>query len=460
MYIKDTIAAVATPPGPGGIAIVRTSGPDAERIAAGIFVSSGGTESQTFVSHRLHHGHVRDPRTGSIFDEVLLAFMRAPRSYTGEDTVEIQCHGSPFIVRTVLHLILARGARHAEAGEFTKRAFLNGRLDLAQAEGVLELVQANSAKAAGIALGQLGGGLSNLIAVLREDLVQVLVQIEAAIDFPEEDIELVHQGELSGRVRSLIGNIESLIASYQWGKLIREGVRICILGRPNVGKSSLLNALLGEERAIVTAIPGTTRDFIEETVNLDGLPATLWDTAGVRVGADGIERLGIDRTWAKVEDSDGILIVVDGSLPVTTEDQYIMDSVQAKKGIVVINKADLPQSFSSSAVSGTLAEWPRISVSALQHQGLAALKEELRQCFINSTAEEPEVIVTNSRHKAALERAKHSLDEVLSTLTEGMPPEMVAVDLQGARESLETIIGTVTNDEVLDRIFSQFCIGK
>lgn len=459
MYIKDTIAAVATPPGAGGIAIVRMSGPDAERIATDIFTPSGN-ESRAFVSHQLQHGHVRDPRTGSVYDEVLLAFMRGPKSYTGEDTVEIQCHGSPFIVRAVLHLVLSRGARHAEKGEFTRRAFLNGRLDLAQAEGVLELIQANSEKAAGLALGQLGGRLSTEVDVLREDLLQVLVQIEAAIDFPEEDIELVHQRELSVRVRSIIENIEGLIASYHWGKLIREGVKICILGRPNVGKSSLLNALLGEERAIVTDVPGTTRDFIEETIHLDGLPAILWDTAGIRVGTDGIERLGIDRSWAKVNESDGILVVVDGSLPVTAEDHYIMGSVKSKKGLVVINKADLPPCFTESTVAESLVGWPLVSVSALEHQGLAQLKAELRRCFIDATAAEPEVIVTNLRHKAALERTNDSLNQVFSALENGMPPEMVAVDLQGARESLETIIGTVTNDEVLDRIFSQFCIGK
>jgi len=458
MYVRDTIAAVATPAGKGGIAIVRLSGPDAERIATEIFTPSGkGT--QAFVSHKLYHGTIRDPRTGTVCDEVLLASMRAPKSYTGEDSVEIQCHGSPYVVRSVLRLVLSRGARHAEGGEFTKRAFLNGRVDLAQAEGVLELIQANSEKAAGLALGQLGGGLSSEIGVLREDLVQVLVQIEAAIDFPEEDIELVHQAELRERVRGVIGNIEKLIASYRWGKLIREGVRICILGRPNVGKSSLLNALLGEERAIVTDVPGTTRDFIEESVDLDGLPAVLWDTAGIRFEAEGIEQKGIDRSWAKVEDSDGVLMVLDGSCPITAEDQHIMRSLEAKTGLVVINKADLPQTVALSAIAESLAGWPQVSVSALKHHGLDTLKEALRRCFVESAAE-PELIVTNLRHKAALERAKDSLDEVYSALANSMPPEMVAVDLQEARNSLEAIVGTVTNDEILDRIFSQFCIGK
>lgn len=457
MYVTDTIAAIATPPGEGAIAIVRLSGTDAGRIAREVFIPSAGAWNG-FASHKLYHGRVRDPRTERVCDEVLLALMRGPRSYTGEDIVEIHCHGSPTIARSVLHLVLSRGARHAEPGEFTRRAFLNGRLDLAQAEGVLELVQAHSEKAAHIALGQLEGGLSGKVAALRESLLEILVQIEAAIDFPEEDIVLAHRGQLLDRLHALSVKVKNLIASYGWGKLIREGVRVCIAGRPNVGKSSLLNALLGEDRAIVTSVPGTTRDFIEEGVDLEGLPVVLCDTAGMRA-AEGIEQLGVERTRSKIEESDGVLIVLDGSEPVTADDLETMRAASSKKGLIAFNKVDLPPQLAPSALPEALAGWPQVFVSAVTEEGLDALRRQLRQCFVDSSAE-PELIITNLRHKAALEQACDNLEAASRALEQSLPPDLIAVDLQGARDSLEELIGTVTNDDVLDRIFSQFCIGK
>lgn len=458
MYVTDTIAAIATPPGEGAIAIVRLSGADAERIAHEVFVPSAGALTG-FASHKLYHGHVRDPRTQRVCDEVLLALMRGPRSHTGEDIVEIHCHGSPTVVRSVLRLVLSRGARHAAPGEFTRRAFLNGRLDLAQAEGVLELIQAHSEKAARVALGQLEGGLSGKVAALRESLLEILVQIEAAIDFPDEDIVLAHRGELLERLDELIEKVDNLIASYGWGKLIREGVRVCIVGRPNVGKSSLLNALLGEERAIVTSMPGTTRDFIEESIDLEGLPVVLCDTAGMRAGAEGVEQIGVERTRGKIQESDGVLLVLDGSEPVTADDLKAMHAVSSKSGLVAFNKADLPPQPAPRALPELLPDWPQVSVSAVTEEGLDALRRRLRQCFVDTSAE-PELIVTNLRHKAALEQARDNLWAAYCALQQSLPPDLVAVDLQGARDSLAELIGTVTNDDVLDKIFSQFCIGK
>lgn len=455
MYRADTIAAVATPPGEGGVALVRLSGPDAERIGKEVLVC----KDLDWESHRLYYGRVRDPDRRAVVDEVMFAFLRQPRSYTGEDTVEIHCHGGPYVVRQVLGLVLARGARHAEPGEFTKRAFLNGRLDLTQAEAVLDLIRSRTDKAAGVALGQMEGGLSQEVRALREQLVDTLVQVEAAIDFPEEEIELLQQAALAGKVAGVVDRISALIDSYEWGRLIREGVRVCIVGRPNVGKSSLMNALLGVDRAIVTATPGTTRDFIEETVSLDGLPVVLWDTAGIRGGTEGVEQIGIDVTLKRLEESEGCLLVLDGSAPLTHEDTEVMQRVGDRQGLVVVNKSDLGQRLAPADASETLPHLKQVRVSALTNQGLDELRAALRDCFLDSS-KESEIVVTNVRHKAALERARSSLSEVQRAMGQGMPPDIVAVDLQEARDNLAEIIGAVTNDDVLERIFSQFCIGK
>lgn len=437
------------------MALVRLSGPDAERIGKEVLVR----KDLDWESHRLYYGRVRDPDRETVVDEVMFAFLRQPRSYTGEDTVEIHCHGGPYVVRQVLGLVLARGARHAEPGEFTKRAFLNGRLDLTQAEAVLDLIRSRTDKAAGVALGQMEGGLSQEVRTLREQLVDTLVQVEAAIDFPEEEIELLQQAALAGKVAGVVDRISALIDSYEWGRLIREGVRVCIVGRPNVGKSSLMNALLGVERAIVTATPGTTRDFIEETVNLDGLPVVLWDTAGIRGGTEGVEQVGIDVTLKRLEESEGCLLVLDGSAPLTHEDTEVMQRVGERQGLVVVNKSDLGQRLTPADVSETLPHLKQVMVSALTNQGLDELRTALRDCFLDSS-KESEIVVTNVRHKAALERARSSLSEVQRAMEQGMPPDIAAVDLQEARDNLEEIIGAVTNDDVLERIFSQFCIGK
>src|SRR2546427_2027773 len=342
MYKEDTIAAVATPMGEGGVAVVRVSGPDAQRIAREIFSRSGGRNGH-LRSHTLHHGVIRAPESGAVLDEVLLVLMRKPRSYTGEDVVEVHCHGGPLIVRQVLELILSRGARHAEPGEFTKRAFLNGRMDLAQAEAVLDLIRARTEKGARLALEQVRGELSKWVGDLREELLDILVQVEAAVDFPEEEIELLQREELARKMAALREKISRIIASYDWGRLFREGARICIVGRPNVGKSSLLNALLGEERVIVTPVPGTTRDVIEEGINLSGLPVVLWDTAGIRETQDEVEKIGVGFSLRHLAEAEAVLVVLDGSAPLTTQDETVLKATTEKKGLAVINKSDLPR---------------------------------------------------------------------------------------------------------------------
>jgi len=458
MYKEDTIAAVATPVGEGGIAIVRVSGPDAERIGREIF-QRGASGNGSLQSHKLHHGTICDPKNGKVLDDVLTTLMRRPHSYTGENVLEVHCHGGTFVARQILETVLNCGARHADPGEFTKRAFLNGRLDLAQAEGVLDLIHARTKKGLQLAVGQVRGELSKWMEELREELIGIMVQVEAAIDFPEEELELLKRDELAGKIGSLMRKITVIIDSYEWGRLYREGVRVCIAGRPNVGKSSLLNALLGEERVIVTPIPGTTRDFIEESLNLDGLRTVLWDTAGIREGKDEMERLGVNFSLKKLAEAQGFILVLDGSSPLTPEDRVIMAEVRGRKGIVVANKSDLPNKLSIKELKFLAPSHEVVSISAKKCEGINELKKRLRSCFLGEQPE-PEIVVTNLRHKTALEKSAASLAEASKSLKGGLPPEMVAVDLQEANQNIGEVIGIVTNDDILERVFSQFCIGK
>jgi len=459
MYEEDTIAAVATPPGEGGVAIVRMSGPQAEQIAGKIFSRANG-KNGALRSHTLHHGVVRDPKTGDFLDEVLLVLMRKPRSYTGEDVVEIHCHGGPLLTRRILQLVLSCGARHADPGEFTKRAFLNGRLDLAQAEAVLDVIQARTETGMKLAVQQMHGGLSKWVTGLREELLDILAQVEAAIDFPEEDIELLQQEELVQKIVNLRDKIAGIVSSYEWGRLFREGAKVCIAGRPNVGKSSLLNALLGEERVIVAATPGTTRDVIEESVNLGGLPVILWDTAGIRESDDPVESAGIEFSRRRLEAADVTLVVLDGSTYLNAEDALILNAVNGKKGLLVINKSDLPQRLGAALIAaeaGTDKE--SVFVSAREGKGISELKNALRELLLD-TPTEPEVVLTNLRHKAALEKSMDGLNASVRAIRSGMAPDLVMVDLAEAKDGLAEVIGSVFHDDILEHIFTKFCIGK
>ncbi len=458
MYKEDTIAAVATPVGEGGIAIVRVSGPEAERIGREIF-QRGASGNGRLQSHKLHHGTICDPKNGKVLDDVLTTLMRRPHSYTGEDVLEVHCHGGSFVTRQILETVLNCGARHADPGEFTKRAFLNGRLDLAQAEGVLDLIHARTEKGMQLAVGQVRGELSKWMVELREELIGIMVQVEAAIDFPEEELELLKRDELTGKIDSLMRKISVIIDSYEWGRLYREGVGVCIAGRPNVGKSSLLNALLGEERVIVTPIPGTTRDFIEESLNLDGLRIVLCDTAGIREGKDELERVGVSFSLKKLAEAQGFILVLDGSSPLTQEDRAIMAQVHGKKGIMVVNKSDLPNKLPIKELKCLAPSHKVISISAKNCEGINELKKTLRSCFLGEHPE-PEIVVTNLRHKTALDKSATSLLEASKSLRREMPPEMVAVDLQDANQYLGEVTGIITNNDILERVFSQFCIGK
>ena len=457
MYQEDTIAAIATPPGEGGLAVVRISGPDAENIARRIFHRPNQADGQ-LRSHTLYHGRICDPKYQRSIDEVLLTIMRKPRSYTGEDVVEVHCHGGNFLVRQVLALIMTQGARQAEAGEFTKRAFLNGRVDLAQAEAVLDLIRAQSAKGAELALSQASGELSKYVAELREELLDILVQVEAAIDFPEEEIELLQRHQLAQKISALSDKINVISASYEWGRFFREGAKVCICGRPNVGKSSLLNALLGADRVIVTPVPGTTRDVIEETLVLDGLPVVIWDTAGIRETDDQVEKLGVELSRRHLQKADALIVVLDGSVELTADDRVLLDNAAAKKLVIAINKSDLPTVIDS----GLLDAGPQrqiVRTSALSGAGSGELKKTLRELVLGC-AVEPPVTVTNLRHRSELVRSAEGLQRAVDTLDHGLPPEFAAIDLGDAREALEEIIGIVSNEDILERIFNNFCIGK
>jgi tRNA modification GTPase len=458
MYEQDTIAAIATPPGEGGVAIIRISGNEAERIAGRIFIRSQGRNGK-LESHRLYHGSIHDPNAHKMLDEVLIAIMRKPRSYTGEDVVEVHCHGGSFLARQILGLIFTLGARQAEPGEFTKRAFLNGKVDLTQAEAVLDLIRARTEKGASIALQQASGELSKHVLELRDDLLDIMVQIEAAIDFPEEEIELLQRQHLIGRIIRLKEILCAISNTYDWGKLFREGAKVSICGRPNVGKSSLLNALIGSERAIVTSVPGTTRDVIEESINLDGLPVILSDTAGIRHTEDLVEQIGVERSRQSLDISDAALIVLDGSEPLTEDDKLLLQSIGPKKCLVAVNKNDLPRQLQSEELRDWVNGATISFVSAKTGAGIERLKGTLRALLLDHQME-PSFAISNVRHRSELTRSATALALAAKTLERGHPPELAAVDLNEAVKALEEIVGAVTNDEILERIFREFCIGK
>ncbi len=454
--LQDTIAAIATPPGVGGVGIVRVSGPLAEEVAKKIFRPR--RDISQFKSHRLYYGHIIDPETQEVIDEVLIALMRAPHSYTGEDVLEIYAHGGPLILKRILELCLNAGARLAGPGEFTKRAFLNGRMDLTQAEAVLQLINARTEQELKIATKQLQGYLGKRIEGIRKCLIEFKAHLEVAIDFPEEDVEIVPPEVWLPRLeKEVITPIKKLLLAYEHGRVLREGALMAIVGRPNVGKSSLLNCLLREERAIVTPIPGTTRDVIEEAINIKGIPIRIADTAGLRKATDAVEAIGVERAKKKIAEADIILWVVDISQALTEEDREIYREIAGKNVILVLNKCDLPVKVN---VDNEFKDLPMVKISALYSQGIEKLEEIIYNCLIGEEKEQVVSFVPSLRHKKALEKAFSAVLRIKEAIEKKLPPVFISVDVQEALDYLGEIIGETTPEEVLNYIFSQFCIGK
>ena len=456
MNETDTIVAIATPQGQGALGVVRLSGLRAFEIADEVF--SGAGKPSGFKSHTVHYGRIV---SGDDFvDNVLLIKMDKPRTYTGENTVEITCHGGRLVLHKTLTTLVSAGARPAEPGEFTMRAFMNEKMDLAQAEAVQQFISAESELAFRSASRQLEGRLSAVIEGFRKRLIEVLAETEASIDFPEEDIDTAGREEMAKSLIELENEINDLRKTYADGRRIREGVRMTIAGKPNVGKSSLLNALLEKDRAIITHLPGTTRDLLHESLIWQGMALQITDTAGIRASKNIIEKEGVKRSVDAIQQSDLVLFVIDASKPHTADDEYVASSVADKNHIVVLNKCDLPLVIKKDPF-GNRGGVPYILVSALKNTGIKDLKDLIiGQVWDNGLPSTDSAIITNTRHKSALDNSANALARAREGFSSKLPPELVAVHLREVLESLGMIIGRTTTEEILDRIFSKFCIGK
>lgn len=459
LQTTDTITAIATPPGAGGIGIIRISGTEALSILKRLFTPK--YPCATMESHKMYYGTARD-LSGNILDEILAVYMRAPATYTREDVVELHCHGSFALLQLIIQEIVACGARPAEPGEFTKRAFLAGRIDLTQAEAVIDLLNAQTEKGITLAANQLQGRLAEALATIRKELINILAVLEVAIDFPDDDVELVDADAMAATLEhQVIEPIEQLLLSGTSGKIIREGVSVVIAGRPNVGKSSLLNALLQEERALVTPIEGTTRDTIEELVSIRGIPVHIVDTAGIRTHNDQVEELGIERAHKKMQAADVVLMMLDASQDLTERDLALLTSIKKKKHVVVLNKKDKAEAAQLELLRRQFDGVPVVALSAKKYDGLEALQDTLYdQIMVQEGMTEVGDCAPNARHLGALEKTVAVCRDALNTLRSGAPCDLLAVEVQSALGFLGDIIGLTTPDDVLDTIFSEFCIGK
>lgn len=468
---NDTIAAIATPTGHGGIGIIRLSGPEAIRIGKILFRpikkkegAFNGSHSKEHVSRRLTYGHIIDPKDLQTIDETMMVIMPAPRSYTREDVVEIQCHSGPIILSKILDLVLAQGARLAEPGEFTRRAFLNGRIDLTQAEAIADMINANSEMALKVAFGQLDGRLKKFIDQKIEDLYDILAQLEVGIDFPEDAAGAYDQKQLIDAIDSLcIMQIQSLVDSFEVGRTMRKGIKMAIVGRPNVGKSSLLNRLIKSEKAIVTPHPGTTRDPVEGFYHIGGVALSIIDTAGLHDTKDPVERIGIQRTKQIVSTADLVLMLVAIDTKVVEDDLNIFNSIDCQNIIIVKNKIDLADSHPmiSMALPDKMARYPVVSISARTGEGLSDLEKSIRDICIEKVSEGfQNTVLTEERHRHCLIKAIDHLKNARTALIDGYDEALVSIDLKDAINALKGVVGIGIDDALLDSVFSKFCIGK
>ncbi|MDI4571636.1 tRNA uridine-5-carboxymethylaminomethyl(34) synthesis GTPase MnmE [Bacillus altitudinis] len=458
----DTIAAISTPMGEGAIAIIRLSGPDAVQIADRMYKGPKEKKLVSVDSHTIHYGHIVDSSTEQVIEEVMVSVLKAPKTFTREDVIEINCHGGIVTVNKVLQLALKEGARLAEPGEFTKRAFLNGRIDLSQAEAVMDLIRAKTDRAMNVAMTQMEGRLSGLIKRLRGEILETLAHVEVNIDYPEyDDVEEMTHRVLVEKATSVKKEIESLLTTSHQGKILREGLSTVIIGRPNVGKSSLLNSLVQETKAIVTDIPGTTRDVIEEYVNVRGVPLRLVDTAGIRETEDIVERIGVERSRQVLKEADLILLVLNYSEELSEEDIKLFEAVSGMDIIVIVNKTDLEPKLDVEKVKELAKDRPVVTTSLLQEKGIDELEMAIQSLFFTGSIESGDLTyVSNTRHIALLQEAKQSIEDALEGIEMDVPIDIVQIDLTRCWEQLGEIIGDAVHESLIDQLFSQFCLGK
>ncbi len=457
--MNDTIAAVATAMTASGIGIIRISGPDSRAITGKIYRSKGGKKRiEEVPTHTINYGFIWDGE--EMIDEVLVMVMDGPRSYTGEDTVEIDCHGGVLAMKRVLETVVKYGARPAEPGEFTKRAFLNGRIDLSQAEAVIDVINAKNEYALKSSVSQLRGAVQKVIREIREQIIYQIAYIESALDDPEH-ISIDGYGErLQEETGAIKEKINRLLDTVKEGKLMKEGIKTVIVGKPNAGKSSLLNILVGEERAIVTDIAGTTRDILEETIVLHGISLRMIDTAGIRNTEDVVEKIGVGKAIEYAKDADLVLYVVDASIPLDENDREIIKLLEDKKAVIILNKTDLKQVVEERDLR-ELADHPVVSISAKEEEGIDRLEQQIKEMFFEGNLTfNDEIYITNVRHKAALEEAKRSILLVEDSIEMGMPEDFYSIDLMNAYEALGSIIGEAVGEDLFNEIFSKFCTGK
>ncbi len=457
----DTIAAISTAPGEGAIGIVRISGEDAIRIADEVYrLKEKRLKEQP--SHTIHYGHIVDPKNDEVIDEVMVTVLRAPKTFTREDVVEINCHGGIVAINRILQLVLRMGARLAEPGEFTKRAFLNGRIDLSQAEAVMDLIRAKTDKSMQMAMRQLDGELSKLIQNLRQEILNTLAQVEVNIDYPEyDDVEEMTLQLLREKTQQVSQGIRALLNTASQGKILRDGLKTAIVGRPNVGKSSLLNVLLREEKAIVTDIAGTTRDTIEEYVNVRGVPLQLIDTAGIRETDDVVERIGVERSRKALNEADFVLLILNQSEELMDEDLRLLEQTKDFKRIILLNKTDLPKKIDMGKVKEFATDSEIVTTSMLKKEGIDQLEEKIADYFFQGQMNERDATyLSNTRHIALLEKAEQALQEVANGVDMGMPVDLIQIDFTRAWDLLGEITGDTVQDELLTQLFSQFCLGK